>query len=235
MTVGTTTSESVVRFSAKHHSRSTPESPPIVCKVCGEPLSVIGGGYDGDDFHGGTLGHVRADHKAVPVRVNESDRPFTFCDFCHKVVTDDVQWSIPCNDFECYANGHLFWGSLGDWCACDDCVPLVREGNIAGIVRQYLSQSSQECDDEIQRLMTFLFEQVLTAKTGDPHLFRLAKVEHGPLYETWFNEGIWPTCQCGYDPHDNDVLIRHWESEGFKVVDDHGTLKKVPTRQEIEA
>jgi hypothetical protein len=53
-------------------------------------------------------------------------------------------------------------------------------------------------------------------------------MDHGPVASTWFGINTWPTCSCGYDPHDNIELGRHWHALGFTVVDDHGTLVKKP-------
>jgi hypothetical protein len=47
---------------------------------------------------------------------------------------------------------------------------------------------------------------------------------HGPVPTTWFGIGCWPSCKCGYDPHDNGLLNAHWREHGFEVVDDHGHL-----------
>jgi hypothetical protein len=52
--------------------------------------------------------------------------------------------------------------------------------------------------------------------------------EHGPNPASWFTPGVWPTCLCGLDPHDNAVLAKHWEDHGFTVVDEHGRLVKHP-------
>lgn len=54
--------------------------------------------------------------------------------------------------------------------------------------------------------------------------------EHGPVESTWFGAGRWPTCQCGYDPHDNGKLQAHWLEHGFTVVDNHGTLVSRPAK-----
>ena len=48
--------------------------------------------------------------------------------------------------------------------------------------------------------------------------------ECGPVPATWFGRGVWPTCKCGYAPHDNGLLNAHWQAQGFEVVDEHGTL-----------
>lgn len=53
---------------------------------------------------------------------------------------------------------------------------------------------------------------------------RLGFMTHGPVRRTWFGRGVWPTCLCGYDPHDNALLNAHWRAQGFEVVDDHGAL-----------
>lgn len=46
----------------------------------------------------------------------------------------------------------------------------------------------------------------------------------GPDHYSWFARGTWPRCACGFDPRDNAVLNEHWREQGFRVVDDHGTL-----------
>lgn len=49
-------------------------------------------------------------------------------------------------------------------------------------------------------------------------------IECGPVAATWFGTGLWPTCACGLDPRDNQVLNKHWADAGFEVVDNHGQL-----------
>jgi len=51
--------------------------------------------------------------------------------------------------------------------------------------------------------------------------------DHGPD-SMWFVPGAWPGCTCGYRPKDNAKLTKHWADFGFRVRDEHGTLRKVP-------
>lgn len=50
----------------------------------------------------------------------------------------------------------------------------------------------------------------------------------GPHFPSWYARGQWPRCACGYSPHDNVALTKHWEAAGFTVIDNHGTLEQHP-------
>lgn len=47
-------------------------------------------------------------------------------------------------------------------------------------------------------------------------------MEHTPV--NWFTIGVYPSCSCGFDPHDNARLVAHWAEHGLRWVDEHGTL-----------
>lgn len=56
----------------------------------------------------------------------------------------------------------------------------------------------------------------------------MAESKHGPVPTTWYTQGMWATCQCGFAPRDNGVLNAHWAEQGFKVYDAGGQLVTEP-------
>lgn len=43
-----------------------------------------------------------------------------------------------------------------------------------------------------------------------------------------FVPGTWPGCLCGYRPKDNRKLTQHFAEHGFREVDDHGRIVRIP-------
>jgi hypothetical protein len=41
----------------------------------------------------------------------------------------------------------------------------------------------------------------------------LAARTHSPV--RWFERGVYPECSCGFAPHDNALLYRHWAEFGI--------------------
>lgn len=46
-----------------------------------------------------------------------------------------------------------------------------------------------------------------------------------------FVPGAWPGCRCGYRPRDNAKLNQHFAEHGFREVDDHGHLIRIPVER----
>lgn len=49
-------------------------------------------------------------------------------------------------------------------------------------------------------------------------------MNHEPV--DWFTRGVYPSCSCGFDSHDNLALIAHWREQGIRYVDEQGRLVK---------
>ncbi|HEX6685545.1 MAG TPA: hypothetical protein VF062_22410 [Candidatus Limnocylindrales bacterium] len=43
-----------------------------------------------------------------------------------------------------------------------------------------------------------------------------------------FVPGAWPGCRCGYRPRDNYKLNQHFAEHGFREMDDHGQIVRIP-------
>jgi len=52
--------------------------------------------------------------------------------------------------------------------------------------------------------------------------------DHGTTLASWFAQGVWPRCRCGYAPRNNIKLSQHYAEFGFTEVDQHGQLVQIP-------
>ncbi len=103
-----------------------------VCAVCGYVLEHIG---SRDGSHVDEYVHLRSganDHVIVPVKPSDIEYNKR-CDFCD-VLLDDPPWVVIADDFIYTAPAGQQWSpnlpvprSRGNWAACAECGPLVRD------------------------------------------------------------------------------------------------------------
>lgn len=52
--------------------------------------------------------------------------------------------------------------------------------------------------------------------------FDAAVRAHRPV--NWLTPGYFPSCSCGLNPRDNEVLIQHWNEQGIEWVETRRSL-----------
>lgn len=84
-----------------------------------------------------------------------------------------------------------------------------------GILRQWREHMDADVEDAIETVLAALYSKNLPVRSS-------SELEHQP--RDWFTPSVYPSCSCGYHPGNNTELIAHWNDNGIRWVEDHGTF-----------
>lgn len=142
---------------------------PTICAVCGQVLERTIRNDEIEYLHATEL-TGNSDHPAVPTPYGSVPR-VTRCDFCHRVTPLDKQWTVPAESFRMPLVKHV---SVGGWCACSDCAPLVTDRNWEVVADRYFASpetsisSSDEGAETIRYFLLQMYQLLEQHMLGEP-------------------------------------------------------------------